>query len=78
MSDELMLLKDICGEYFGLSERIAQRKANEARLPIPAFRLSGTRKGPLYIRRSDLMAHVQRQAERAAQLNSHMQKAGLV
>lgn len=78
MSDDLMLLKDVCAEYFGLSERIAQRKASMGLLPVPAFRLSGTRKGPMYIRKIDLNAHVQRQVQRATQLNSHMQKAGLV
>lgn len=77
MSD-LLLLSTVCAEYFGLSERIAQRKASMGLLPVPAFRLSGTRKGPLYIRKVDLDAHVSRQVERATQLNSNMQKDGLV
>ncbi len=77
MSD-LLLLSTVCAEYFGLSERIAQRKASMGLLPVPAFRLSGTRKGPLYIRKADLDAHVMRQVERATRLNSNMQKAGLV
>lgn len=77
MSD-LLLLSTVCAEYFGLSERIAQRKASMGLLPVPAFRLSGTRKGPLYIRKVDLDAHVSCQVERATQLNSNMQKAGLV
>ena len=75
MSD-LLPLSTVCAEYFGLSERIAQRKASMGLLPIPAFRLSGTRKGPL--RKADLDAHILRQVERATQLNSQMQKAGLV
>jgi hypothetical protein len=78
MSEELTLLSTICEEYFGLSDRVAQRKASCGLLPIPAFRLSGTRKGPLYIRKSDLDAHVQRQIEKATQLNSRMKSAGLV
>lgn len=77
MSD-LLLLSTVCAEYFGLSERIAQRKASMGLLPVPAFRLSGTRKGQLYIRKADLDAHVMRQVERATRLNSNMQKAGLV
>lgn len=28
MSDDLILLSEVCTAYFGLSERIAQRKAN--------------------------------------------------
>lgn len=78
MNNDLLLLSEVCTEYFGLSERIAQRKASMGLLPVPAFRLSGTRKGPLYIRKIDLNAHVDRQVQRATQINSHMQKAGLV
>ena len=77
MSD-LLLLNTVCAEYFGITERIAQRKASMGLLPIPAFRLSGTRKGPLYVRKADLDAHVNRQAEKASRLNSAMQNAGLV
>lgn len=78
MSDERLLLSDVCTEYFGITERIAQRKASQGRLPVPAFRLSGTRKGPLYIRQVDLDAHIQRQIEQATKLNSKMREAGLV
>ena len=78
MSDELLLLKDVCGEYFYLTERVAQRKAANGLLPIPAFRIAGTRKGPFYVRRIDLNAHVERQFAQAAKLNSKMREAGLV
>lgn len=78
MNDDLIYLSEVCEQYFGLSERIAQRKASLGLLPIPAFRLSGTRKGPLYIRKSDLDAHVQRQIDKATALNSKMREAGLV
>lgn len=41
--NDLIYLSEVCEQYFGLSERIAQRKASLGLLPIPAFRLSGTR-----------------------------------
>jgi len=76
--NELLNLSLICEQYFNLSERIAQRKAANGLLPVPAFRLSGTRKGPFYVRKVDLDAHEQRQFEKASQLNSRMRQAGLV
>jgi hypothetical protein len=74
----LLLLSDICEEYFCITERIAQRKASLGMLPVPAFRVSGTRKGPLYIRQLDLDAFIQSQFEKARKLNSKMRQAGLV
>lgn len=46
MSDELLLLKDVCAEYFSLTERGAKAKASNGLLPVPAFRIAGTRRGP--------------------------------
>jgi hypothetical protein len=76
--EKRLLLSDICGEYFGITERIAQRKASLGLLPVPAFRLSGTRKGPLYVLQSHLDEHVKREIEKAEKLNSKMRVAGLV
>lgn len=79
MSDEQRVaLDDICQEYFDITPRIAQRKACLGLLPVPAFRISGTRKGKLYVLQSDLDAHVKRQYEKAQKLNSQMRSAGLV
>lgn len=78
MTDTKRLLADICQEYFDITPRIAQRKASLGLLPVPAFRMSGTRKGPLYVKQSDLDAHEQRQYEKAQKLNSQMRVAGLV
>jgi len=76
--DKRLLLDDICQEYFQITPRIAQRKASMGMLPVPAFRLSGTRKGPLYVLQSDLDAHVKSQYEKAQKLNLQMRSAGLV
>ena len=76
--EKRLLLDDICQEYFGITPRIAQRKASLGLLPVPAFRISGTRKGPLYVLQKDLDAHVQKQYNEAAKLNDQMREAGLV
>ena len=75
---ELLYLSDVCQEWFGLTERTATRKACNGLLPIPAFRLTGTRKGKFYVRKQDFDLHVQRQIEKAEALNSKMRAAGLV
>jgi hypothetical protein len=49
-------LADICERYFGLSELVAKRKAAKGELPVKAFRLSGTRRGPLFVLKADLDA----------------------
>jgi hypothetical protein len=73
-----LLLVDICEEYFDITPRIAMRKASLGLLPVPAFRISGTRKGSLYVRKADLDTHIEKQYEKAQRLNSKMQAAGLV
>ena len=76
MSD-LIYLSDVCMKYFGLSDRIAHRKAALGTLPVPAFKLSGTRVGPWYISQASLDAHVEEQMEKASELNRRMKQAGL-
>ena len=78
MTNELLLLSAVCGEYFCLTERVAQRKAANGLLPVPAFRIAGTKKGPYYVRQIDLEAHIERQIANATKLNSQMRQAGLV
>lgn len=75
---ERLLLSDICEEFFGVTERVAIRKASLGLLPVPAFRLTGTRKGPLFVLRGDLDDHVNRQRDKAYKLNCKMREAGLV
>ena len=77
-NDTRLLLDDICQEYFNVTPRIAQRKASVGLLPVPAFRLSGTSKGPLYVLQSHLDEHVKHQIEKAQKLNSQMRRAGAV
>lgn len=56
--DGIVELSEVCKRYFGLSPRIAQRKAIAGTLPVKAFRMSGGRRGPLFVRKADLEALV--------------------
>lgn len=71
-----MPLETVCETYFNLSPKIARRKGALGTLPIPAFRLSGTRKGPMYVRKSDLDKWVADRVTKAERLNSQMRLAG--
>lgn len=69
--NDLIQLSEVCSAW-GLSERVAKRKASKGLLPAPAFRLSGTQKGPWFIRRSDLEALADSEATKAQRLHLQM------
>lgn len=75
--NDLVQLNEIL-PLLGLSERIAKRKAALGLLPLPAFRLSGTKKGPLFVRKSDLDNYIQRTSQSAMRLHELMIAADLV
>jgi hypothetical protein len=77
MNDDIVKLDTICEDYFGLSVNVANRKAALSLLPIPAFRLSG-RKGPLFVRKADLAALVERRADEASRIQAKMVSVGAV
>lgn len=70
---DMLPLNDIASTVFNLTPRIAQRKAATNTLPIPAFRINGTRRGPLYVLREDLEKWVKERAERARAQHRKMQ-----
>src|SRR5450830_896274 len=72
LSDDFVKLDEISGEYFGLSVTAARRKATLQTLPIPAIRLSNTRRGPLLVRRTDLEAYVANKVAAATKLHQQM------
>lgn len=75
MSDieqDIVLLDTVAYKYFGVQPSVARRKAALNTLPIPAFRLTGTRHGPLYVRRSDIDSHIKKVYEKAADVNAKM------
>lgn len=72
MSDELgarpagvIPLADVCGPYFGLGYEEARRKAALHDLPVPAFRLTPSRKAPLVVAIADLKRLVDERAQEA-------------
>ena len=50
----LIPLRDICEEYFGLSEGEARKRANLNQLPIPTIRLNDSQKSPVCVYLADL------------------------
>lgn len=76
--DNLVPLDDIAQQFFSITPKIARRKAALNMLPVPAFRINGSRKGPLYVKKSDLEAMVQRRYDEAKASNARMYAAGVV
>lgn len=74
--DSLLRLDEIAEKYFSLTPRTARRKAALGCLPVPAFRLSGGRKGPFFVRQEDLGTFIQRSIQTAEKLNHKMRLAG--
>ena len=72
--NDLIQLSEIC-DALGMQERVAKAKASKQLLPFPAFRISGTRKGPWYVRKDDLEHYIDEQASKAIRLHSQMRSA---
>jgi hypothetical protein len=73
LGENMIPLADIATPVFNITPRIAQRKAATNTLPIPAFRINGTRKGPLYVLRDDLEKWIKDRADRAKSQHRKMQ-----
>lgn len=72
MTDDLLPLDEVAKSVFGMKPEAARRKAVLGQLSIPAFRLGNARKGPMYIRKSDLDKHMQERYEAAKRLTMKM------
>lgn len=68
IEDELVRLDRVAGPVFNLKPTIARRKAALGQLAVPAFRINGSTRGPLYVRASDLDRLVAERYEAAAKL----------
>ena len=69
---DLVLLDEVAQQYFNISPLVARRKAALQTLPIPAFRITGMRHGPLYVRKSDITKLSQTAYDRAMEVNAQM------
>ena len=72
LMEDIVLLDDVSQEYFNLLPLAARKKAALQTLPVPAFRLTGTKRGPFYVRKSDIALHIQTVYNRAASANAKM------
>jgi hypothetical protein len=70
--DDLVKLDDIAMEYFDLSVAVAKRKAATLELPVPAFRLSASGRGPYFVTQASLDAYVESKHKAAAKLHQQM------
>lgn len=61
-------LADVCEKYFSLSYEEALKKAARNELPVPAFRLSNSRKAPMMVSAEDLGAWIDKNQTEAAEL----------
>lgn len=75
LGENMIPLNEIAVPVFNITPRIAQRKAALHTLPIPAFRIGGTKRGPMYVLREDLEKWVKSRAERAREQHRKMQAA---
>lgn len=62
----LIPLADICKSHFDLSFVVARRRFAAGTLPIKAFRLNNSRRGPIFVHRADLDALIARRRGVAA------------
>jgi hypothetical protein len=62
---DIVLLQDICEPYLGMKFIVARRHHAAGTLPIKAFRLSGSRRGPLFVHNDDLAKLVEKRRKKA-------------
>jgi Pyocin activator protein PrtN len=77
MTEDLLELSTVCKKYFGITLKIARRKAAMGTLPIPAFRVANSQKGPLFVNRADLEKLVAANKARAEKLHLKLQIAAV-
>lgn len=58
--EDLIRLEDICEPLLGLSFVIARRYHALNKLALKAFRLGNARRGPLYVHKDDITAHIEK------------------
>ena len=75
MNEDYVPLDTICDDLFNLTPRIARRKAANNMLPVPAFRLTNTQRGPFYVLKSDVDKWVSNRIEKAKQSHRTMRLA---
>lgn len=75
---DLVPLDEVATPVFNLTVKSARSRAALNMLPVPAFRLNGSRRGPLYIHRTDLENYLADLQAKARAANQRMVRAGAV
>lgn len=78
MLKNLVPLDEVAMSVFNLTKKAARHRAALNTLPVPAFRLSGGKRGPLYIHKADLESYLEVVYAKAKQANQRMVLAGAV
>jgi hypothetical protein len=68
--DDLLELETVAKKYFGVGPVVARRKAALGTLPIAAFRLNNSRRGPFFVRAIDLELLITDRAKQSQKLLS--------
>ena len=74
-NNDLVRLDTISQEYFNLKPTVARRKAALGTLPIPAFRLTNSGKGPFFVGKGTLAKLVEDRIAGATKLHTQMANA---
>lgn len=72
MTDGLIRLESVAMDVLGLSVVIAKRKFALGELPLPAFRMTDTGRGPIFITQSALRDYVDGRAAAAEKFHRQM------
>ena len=72
INQTLLRLDDIAEQYFNITPLIAKRKVALGILPIPAFRMTDTGRGPLFVTQESLQSYVDKRIQAAVKLHGRM------
>lgn len=78
MLKNLVPLDEVAMPVFHLTIKAARHRAALNMLPVPAFRLNGSRRGPLYVHKQDLETYLDSVYNKAKEANRLMAMAGAV
>lgn len=70
--DNLLRLDEICKKYFNIAPKNARRKAALNTLPVPAYRLTSSGKGPFYVSKDVLETYLTARIANATRMHREM------
>jgi hypothetical protein len=73
----LVTLEDVC-PLLGMTFVVARRHHSDGTLPVKAFRLASSRRGPLFVHIDDLEHLIAKRRTKAAKIFDQSRNAGLI